>query len=88
MSRISNWSDDLTPWGNATPAPADTYADFEIGQISDKATIEWNLEQQKQFDAQQKEVEAIDPKLSPEQVRAEFNKQQQAESARFAAGPN
>jgi hypothetical protein len=87
-NRIPNNIRELAPWA-INETPADPWDGFDDSLISEEKSIAWNIEvateQQKQFEAQQKAELAIDEKLTPNQVRAEFEKQVAVEDTKTLA---
>jgi len=80
VSRITDWTQELTPWHDPNVKPtANAFDDFDINEVSEKATLEYNIEQKKALE-QQREQAANEPdeKMTPDQIRAEVEKQQAA----------
>jgi hypothetical protein len=78
VSRITDWSQELTPWHDPNVKPtANAFDDFDINEVSEKATLEYNIEQKKALE-QQREQAANEPdeKMTPDQIKAEVDKQQ------------
>jgi hypothetical protein len=81
VSRITDWTQELTPWSdpNVKPTATDPYSDFDLADISEKATIDWNLAQQEALEKQREQrANEPDEKMTPDQIRVEIEKQQAA----------